>query len=313
MRADPVLGPQFAHLPDNSIAVIDAVTKQMLEEGKAAQTLANNPGGYAPFKGSIQTGAAASARDAATQASPEYAQALAEQEAARREITGPLGNSSLGKIAGTTDVGAQTAALLPKNPQAGLPPETAATLKLLAEQDPAVAPALVRQYLETQYGMLARDTMGGPNAQGGAKFRANVEGNPIAKENLSTAVETAAPQAKAAFDSMMWNLAAQGRRQNPGSLTAPNTWALGDLGAPGLAEGVAINGMTNPLGGLSAFKDMLDRYRIQGRAGEIAKVMLGENPGESVARLQAAQDALPTIGGVFAKGLGQGAASQNPR
>jgi len=158
--------------------------------------------------------------------------------------------------------------------------------------------------------MLSRDTMGGPNAQGGAKFVAGVTGNPIARDNLAAAVNTAAPQAAPAVDSLLWSLAAQGRRQNPGSLTAPNTWELGNLGQPGVAEGVAINGMTNPVGGLSALKDMADRWRISGRAADIAKVLLGENPDESVARVRQALDAMPTMGGVFSKALGQATASQ---
>jgi hypothetical protein len=41
LRGDEVLGPVFAHQPDNSVAVIDAVTKDMRDRGVALGNAAN--------------------------------------------------------------------------------------------------------------------------------------------------------------------------------------------------------------------------------------------------------------------------------
>ncbi|WP_292295908.1 hypothetical protein, partial [Mesorhizobium sp.] len=117
LRGNPELAPDYAHLPDNSIGVIDAVTKDLAARGEALSNAANPL--YGPELASRSTASAAEARNLATSQSPEYAQALAEQEALRRTVLNPLERGPVGRVAAAQDTTTAGNALLPQNPLAG--------------------------------------------------------------------------------------------------------------------------------------------------------------------------------------------------
>jgi hypothetical protein len=312
LRNDPVLGPQYAHLPNNSIGVIDAVTKDMMAQGQVATNSA--AAGFNPEKGKILTQDAATARLVAARTDPAYAQALATQQDVRGNVIDPLKNTSAGAIANSPSIPAQTAALFPSNPVEGLPAETVATLKLLESQIPGSAAALVRQHLANQAGESLQANATGPNANGGAKFAAAVAGNPLQDANLTAGLNalpngaTAAP----AVSNLLDILRATGRRQGLGSLTAPNAMALTDLGKTGVAGNIGQSILdASPTKFSTGVADAIARARIGSRAGDLAQVLLGTDPASSFARIQAAKDSIPTIGSVFAKGAGLADASQN--
>ena len=312
LRNDPVLGPQYAHLPNNSIGIIDAVTKDMMAQGQAATNSA--AAGFNPQKGAVLTNDAATARLVAARTDPAYAHALALQQDVRQNVIDPLKNTSAGAIANTPAIPAQTAALFPTNPVAGLPAETAATIQMLERQIPGSAAAIVRQHVENQANTSMRDNAGGPNANGGAKFAAAVAGNPLQEANLTAGLSalpngaTAAP----AVSNLLDILRATGRRQGLGSLTAPNAMALTDLGKTSVAGNIGQSILdASPTKFSTGVADAIARARIGSRAGDLAQVLLGMDPASNFARIQAAKDSVPTIGSIFAKSAGLASASQN--
>lgn len=145
LRDSPVLGPRYAHFPDNSVGVIDAVTKDMVDQGEFVM----NPvsADYSPQKGAILASDADIARTVAGRVDPVYAQALAQQAAARRDVLAPLMASSAGDIANTSDIKAQTAALFPANPYPGADADTTVVVRMMEGQIPGSAAALVRAHL----------------------------------------------------------------------------------------------------------------------------------------------------------------------
>ena len=309
LRSDPVLGPQFAHLPSNSIGVVDAVTKDMMAQGEAAKNAVT--AGYNPLKGSVLTEDASLARNVAGRFDPRYAQALAEQAAARQNVLEPLQNTSAGTIASTPVVPTQTTALFPTKPTEGLPNETAATLQMLEEQIPGSAAALVRQHLANQAAESMQANATGPNANGGAKFAAAVAGNPIQEANLNAGLAALPNGATAgpAVSNLIEVLRATGRRQAIGSLTAPNSIAQDELAAASAPQAVAETAL-NPWKLPTAIRDSLGRARLGSRSADLAKILLGEDPVASAAAVRAAMEKAPTVGGVFSKAFGQADASQ---
>jgi hypothetical protein len=311
LRNDPVLGPQYANMPSNSIGVIDAVTKDMMAQGEAAKSAVSGAAGFNPHKGAILTEDAALARNVAGRVDPNYAQALAEQAAGRQNVLEPLQNTSAGAIANTPAVPAQTTALFPTKPTEGLSAETAATLQMLEQQIPGSAAALVRQHLANQAGESMQANATGPNAWGGAKFAAAVAGNPLQEANLNAGLAALPNGATAgpAVSNLIEILRATGRRQAIGSLTAPNSIAQGEMAAASAPQAV-VESAINPFGIPAAIRDSIGRARLGSRSAELAKILLGEDPAASIAKIEAAQAAAPTIGGVFSKALGQADASQ---
>ena len=117
-------------------------------------------------------------------------------------------------------------------------------------------------------------------------------------------------EAAPAVESLLDILRATGRRQAAGSLTAPNTMALKDLGKTGVAANAAQT-IFDPGKVTTGIADSIARARIGSRAADLATVLLGQNPESDFARIQAAKDAIPAIGSVFGQSAGLLGASQN--
>lgn len=229
LKSNPEI-PEYKALPPNSIAVVDAVTKDMAARGEALSNSANPL--YGPELAAKQKTGAADARSIATQQSPEYAQALAEQEALRRTQLNPLEAGPVGNVAKATDTATASNAILPQNPLAGSAGEAADATARLAAQDPETAAGLVRQNLADRYSAAQTETQGGSREGAGAKFHKSVAGNDQRREVLD-AVLRALPGGQAsapAMASLLEVLNATMRRQGPGSATEFNRQIADSLG-----------------------------------------------------------------------------------
>jgi hypothetical protein len=244
LRDDPELGPTYKALPDNSVGVVDAVTKDLFARGESLKNTANPL--YGPERAMRSTAAAADARNAASRSSPEYAQALAEQDRLRDLILGPLEAGPVGRVAKTTDTIAAGNALLPQNPLSGSGRETAVGVKLLEQQDPTATRGLLRQNLADRYQRASTETQEGGREFAGAKFRKDVAGNAARREVLD-AVLGALPDQRAAqaAPELLDVLQATGRRKPVGSATSFNNALQEELSGaqslPGLARNIGLS------------------------------------------------------------------------
>jgi hypothetical protein len=94
VRNHPEIGPEFAHLPDNAVPVVDQVKKLLQTRAEVTP----NADATERFLGSMRGTAGNNAANAATQSSPAYAQAVAEQAALRGQHLNPLEQGPLGRV-----------------------------------------------------------------------------------------------------------------------------------------------------------------------------------------------------------------------
>lgn len=223
VRNDPMLNRDIANLPDNSVAVVDKVEQQLRERGNALADPLNPDRSQTRASGYQRS--AAEVRDAATSASASLDDARRENARLRAENLRPLQEGQLGQVAAAGDTRAAGQALLPAQPLPGLARETADTTAALMRQNPEAARALVRTRLEDQFNQSSRDLQGGPNAQGGAKFRRDVYGTQEMRENVGAALRglPGGDDIARGFGELMETLEATGKRLAEGSSTAATT------------------------------------------------------------------------------------------
>lgn len=291
LRNNAELAPDYAAMPDNSIAVVDAVTKDMAARGEALSNSANPL--YGPELAGRQRAGAAEARNVATNQSPEYAQALAEQERLRRTVLEPVTNGPVGRVAEAQDTATAGNAILPQNPLSGSAPEAGDAVQRLVTQDPETASALVRQNLADRYSTAQTETQGGSREAAGAKFHKSVAGNDERQQVLD-AVLRALPGGTAAgpMTTLLDVLQATMRRQGPGSATESNRMITSELGATS-PVGKVID-LAKSLGSsfFTQAGDATKRAQLRNNLGELADLLTGPN---AVARTRAAAERRPQV------------------
>ncbi|MEZ0251711.1 MAG: hypothetical protein ACAH20_12285 [Methylobacteriaceae bacterium] len=222
LRADPVLGPTYRDLPDNSVAVIDAVTKGMRDRGVSLGNRAN-PGFSSEAAGLYAEGAAearAIARDPARGGSQAYDDALTAQAQARRQNLEPLEQGPLGQLARAGDTTAATQAIMPARPHVGGDTELADAVTRLRARDPDLANELVRQRLADQFDASATRLVGGEAQGGGARFAKDIAGTEQQARNLDAVLEAIErPAARQAVADALDVFRATGTRKPQGSPT----------------------------------------------------------------------------------------------
>lgn len=268
IRADPALSRYVSGYGDDSVAMMDQV-KKWLEE------LAGLP---APDRtqtvSSTYRAVAGEARRAATGVSGEYAQALASQEAMRRDWLAPLSAGPLGKMAGTNDLESQIRGLFPRDPFSGTDREVTAAIRAISDQNPAAAGAVVRQYLEQTFNRATRDLQGGANQFGPAGFRVAIEGNPQQARNLEAAIR-ALPGGDAIYEGFRKLLDvfdASGLRPRQNSATAFNQAVQAQL-ATGAPLGTAVSYAASPLEALGAVRSFVADLQTGRNTAALARIL----------------------------------------
>lgn len=232
LRDNPDLSPEYAGLPDNSVAVVDAVTKDMFARGEALANRANPL--YGPELAARNSEAASDARglarDPSRGGSAEYDQALSEQARLRREELQPLQEGPIGRVAaaGTTQQAGE--ALIPRQPLVGSEDEVADAVQRLMAQDAETTQQLVRQELADRYAAASRDTQSGSHETAGIKFRNSVAGSDVQETILNAIMQNLdAPAALNDMPELLDVLQATGRRKPIGSATDFNATIRADL------------------------------------------------------------------------------------
>lgn len=268
IRNDPVYSRTVAGLPDDSVAMMDALKKYFDDmAGRQAGERAN-------FAASVYGQQSNAARDAAANASPEYAQALAEQSMLRRQWLDPLERGQMGALAGTDDLGTQTSTLFPRNPFAGTAQETADTVSTLAAQSPDAAAALVRAHIEQVFDQATRELVRGGNQFGAARFVAELRGNSQQAATLEAAVR-ALPNGDARWEgleALMRVFQATGSRLPANSATTFNTAIEAQMtrGTPLASLGSLL---TSPGSAATAVQRWYADFRLGRNSAELARII----------------------------------------
>lgn len=290
LRNNPEIAPEYANLPDNSVGVVDAVTKDMFARGEAMAERANPL--YGPELGMRNTGSAANARNVASRTSPEYAQALGEQDMLRETILGPVEQGPVGKVAAAKDTAGAGNALLPQNPMTGAGPATADAARRLVAEDADTIQALVRQNLGDRYQKATTETQNIGTDFAGAKFHKDVAGNAARHETLN-AVLGALPNAPTALaDEVLEILQATGRRMPQNSATSFNDSIAGDISA---MNGRGQVGAAIASGGLSIPVRVADWARRTGHRNSVSALADMFTDPNSVEQIRNAANRAPRV------------------
>jgi hypothetical protein len=191
LREDQVLGPTYANMPDNSVGVIDAVTKDMRDRGIALGNAAN-PGFSSQTAGLYGSGSAEAgdiARTPARGGIQAYDDALTAQEQARRQNLQPLEQGPLGHVAAATDTRTAANAILPHKPLTGGEGELVDAIMRIDNRNAGTGSGLVRQGLADRYDATAGRLVGGENQYGGARFAKDIAGTPQSEVNLNAVTD----------------------------------------------------------------------------------------------------------------------------
>lgn len=291
LRGDEVLGPVYAHQPDNSVAIIDAVTKDMRDRGIALGN-ASNPGFSSQTAGRYTQGSAEArdiARDPARGGVQAYDDALVAQEQARRHNLNPLEQGPLGRLAAATDTRTAGNVVLPAKPLTGGEHELVDTIMRTEARDPGAGAALVRQNLADRYDQSASRLVGGENQYGGARFAKDIAGTPQAETNLNAvpgALRVGPWQPGGPPPSELQNLVdvlrATGMRKPQGSATEFNRQINHELQLPPLSAEAAMAAKTGGLSALGAIRDRAKRAWLGRGTGTLADMFLAPDSAEQI-------------------------------
>lgn len=245
LRSDPILGPRFAHLPDNNLSVINEVV-QIAHDMKTTFTPA--PGNqYGRSTKSAAVGSDAGTVNATMRGlSDNWTQAHDIVAQGRQTQLTPMQQGPLGDIAGRPgmppgDIDTMANSLFPPKPGEMQPNVTADALAAMDYQNPTLSGRLLRDYLTRQ----AAENYGNnsnPNTFAPSRFANEVAGNPYQRETLQNAVSQTNPQAGAQFADALSTFETTGRRLPEGSPTAPKLETEAAVKSGGRAANVVVGG-----------------------------------------------------------------------
>jgi len=236
VKGDPYGGLHNA--TEGSAQWLDAAKKYLNSQSQAKSISGD------AYGASNRSGAATAITDTMDQALPDYAKARDIVAQNMRDNVVPMQNGQIGKLANSNDFKQQSESLLPNAPADVTPDVVRNTATTIGAQNPDILSNFIAQDLSRKFAEASQRTMGGENAFGGAKFAANVAGNPAQEANLMEALRVSGGKPDL-FSDALNTFRAQGYRPTAGSPTAQN-----------LAEGAALkNFLSAPLQTAKAFSD----------------------------------------------------------
>lgn len=274
IHRDPQLARYVQGLPEDSVGHLNEVKKWLDQAAETAGSAVTVRGRNMQRQAGF-TQDAATVRDTALRASPDYDTALAIQQGGREQILQPILDGPIGKLA-SKDTTTRNAidVLFPANPLANSQDEIGRAVQTLSNRNPRVASDLVRAHVEEAFNRSAKDLQSGPNQAGGAKFRAQLVGNPQQAANMEAAM-TALPNGQQRWDGfnrLLEVLEATGTRQNVGSRTAYNAEINKAQAAGGLARDATKIG-ANPARLLQPLADRYDQWKLGRNLDQLARIM----------------------------------------
>jgi hypothetical protein len=235
-----------------------------------------------------------------------------------RNAVEPVTSGPVGRIAAEAtdlraDPQAQGRTLFPTNPPEGAANETVAALRSMGAQDPNIGADLTRLHLTNRLNETTQNLQSGPNMSGGARFAADIAGNPEQRANLLGGIGEVAPQAAPTVADLVDALQATGMRGNEGSPTAGYQQFAKDLGV-GEAPVELAKSVARPLGIPARIGGWLEQRALESNSDKLLDVLMG-SPGQfeqgvlgARAKMTGQND--PLIRALIAQASAQSGASQ---
>lgn len=201
-----------------------------------------------------------------------------------RDVVNPMDASQVGKLARSDDFKQQSETFLPNQPADVTPSVIERTANTIGEQDPDIIKRFLAQDLRRKFDEANQANMGGENAFGGAKFAAQVAGNPIQEANLIAAIKASgAPTAP--FNDSLDIFRAQGYKPPVNSATVANAEEASKLGG-------VLGALTKPF---KAIPVAVDSWRNGMATSDLAKALSAQDSSgplriEELARINGVHD-----------------------
>jgi hypothetical protein len=295
IRGNPLLNQTIAHLPDDSVAVVDLVQRRMRETAANARVpgQANSSNLVAANLEDARTPAIEAAEMASGGRYGDYARARARQEQLREEFLEPRERGPLGQISRTGDIMEQGKALLPTAPARHSEQMIGETVSRLARQNPEAASNLIYQQVRSTFDEATQNLAPGPNQWGGSKFAAAIAGNNQQARNLEAAIRALPAHRGAPPGDVRWEgfrrfldvMEATGKRPQAGSLTAFNTETIRDLKQGSLVNEAASGTLTGGFSVIKRLNDFREQMNLGNNTRQIANLLTNPDSGRVLARL----------------------------
>jgi hypothetical protein len=294
VRNDPARNSFVRTHSDRSIAVYDAVQKELEEQSQRASNPIQ-PGHSQAVSSATGTLAGdvrrmAIAADRAANGGPNapsaYADAIQRQAELRRQYLEPLQQGPLGRIAHLPETTAAMEALFPRNPNPGSAEEVSRAVTALNQRSPWAAQQLVRAHVEKTLNESTRNLQGGASDYGASNFAKDLIGNVEQHASLQAAVE-ALPNGQARWDGMQRLLdvaQATGKRQRKGSLTAFNDPEMKGMAGGGPVSGAVKLG-ASPGKWWNVVNDKWSQWQLGNNLRDIAGIVTNPRSAELLGQL----------------------------
>ena len=242
----------------NTIEVLDSAKKYL-------DDIANNAGMQGKNSLASNAGNASSnIRNLADIAEPNYATARGIVAQNMQDVVNPMQNSQVGKLGESNKFVDQANTLLPQKPMDVNPNVIDKTITTLKAENPEIAKQFINQYLRGSFDEANQANTGGANVNGGAKFAAQVAGNPMQNNNLIQALKSSGADSGNLSDALDI-FRAQGYKPAVNSATASNLQESSALGGKSI-----IDLLKSPLKTTSG---AIDSFRNSGAASDLAKAL----------------------------------------
>ena len=286
LRNTPELADQFQGFPDNSVRMLDAVSKDLIAQGEMRADTANAL--YGPYLGGLQTGTGVGARNVARQHSVNYDQALEQQQQLRRDLGDPVGpGTTVGKLATAGESKAVGEAILPQKPDVGTGDAAEEAIAAISREAPVEGPQAVRQTIANRFDTAAKQTQEGDREFVGAKFFSDIAGSPARMERLTGVLRGLPGGAGIVADlgDLLEIMQASGWRKKIGSNTEFNR-TLNEWLGEGSPRATAIESAMT-LGGnwLTQIRDRAKRAAMRQNVRELADMFVDD---DSIERMRIA-------------------------
>lgn len=275
--------PKMADKADNSVEMVNAVSKRLFEEADAAANSANS--NFSNLLAADRGDSARAIRDMARSESRNFDTALNIQETRRTNILDPLEQGPVGKLAATPTTQGAANIVTPAGAKEGSEMELFKALGLVGEKDPEATASLVRQVLGDAYQKNATNlSKGTRNYYGGSNFAKEIAGTAQEQANTRAAVSAVGGDARRT-DTLLDVLRATGQRAPIGSQTAFNAEMQRELGSGSLPVQIA-DALTSMFG---TVRDATQRAYLGRNVETLADMFMSPQGVEEIANIVASR------------------------
>jgi hypothetical protein len=281
-RTHRAIGPTIAHLPANSVGVLDAVKKQLGYMAETAST-SGNPALQRQAAG-IYGDARRATRAAAANYSPEYSQAIQGQRQMRQQVLEPLERSATGQLAEAASMDRIQSVIFNPTPIRGSEREVHRAVRAVATRDMVAAENAVGNSIARVFDEAMQNTSHGPNQFGGARFAAVIAGNDQQARNLRAALNAVDPGRANGFRRFLEVVDAQQFRQAPNSATAGRQNMMQQI-AQGGPAGQIGRAILSPRKLAGVADDLFSQWRMRATASDLARIFTSRDVAQDLRQL----------------------------